>query len=166
MDAQGVQPPLPPRRGSTRSYHLRIQLQAAYLHDLATNRFASGIAPVHSEGARDAFGGEMVHTARRSSARGVYRPVPGGHREADMPEMTLPRTPGGRPAAALLLALSLLLPGAVRAHASPDHADPKVGSTVPAPPSRVRVWFDSDLEPAFFSIAVHGPGGATVRDGG
>jgi methionine-rich copper-binding protein CopC len=43
-------------------------------------------------------------------------------------------------------------------------ADPKVGSTVPAPPSRVRVWFDSDLEPAFSSIAVHGPGGATVDD--
>jgi len=80
-------------------------------------------------------------------------------------KMMLP-TPRGLPAAALLLTLYLLvLPGAARAHASPDHADPKVGSTVPAPPSRVRIWFDSDLEPAFSSIAVHGPGGAIV-DGG
>jgi len=79
--------------------------------------------------------------------------------------MTLPRTPGGLPGAALLLVLSLLVPGAARAHASPDHADPKVGSTVPAPLSRVRLWFDSDLEPAFSSIAVHGPGGTPVDDG-
>jgi methionine-rich copper-binding protein CopC len=79
---------------------------------------------------------------------------------------TLPKTTEGRPAAALLLTLSLLgLPGAARAHAYPDHADPKVGSAVPAPPSQVRIWFDSELEPAFSSIAVHGPGGATVDDG-
>ena len=29
----------------------------------------------------------------------------------------------------------------------------------------MRIWFDSDLEPAFSSIAVHGPDGATVGDG-
>lgn len=79
---------------------------------------------------------------------------------------TAPPTPGVRPAAALLLTLALLVvPGAPRAHAYLDHADPRVGSTVRAPPSQVRIWFDSDLEPAFSSIAVHGPGGATVDDG-
>ena len=79
---------------------------------------------------------------------------------------TIPRTPRVRPAATLLLALSMLgVPVAARAHAHPDHADPKVGSTVSAPPSQVRIWFDSDLEPASSSIAVHGPGGATVDDG-
>jgi methionine-rich copper-binding protein CopC len=56
------------------------------------------------------------------------------------------------------------VPGAARAHANPDHTDPKVGSTVTAPPSQVRIWFDSDLEPAFSSISVHGPGDAPVDD--
>ncbi len=59
----------------------------------------------------------------------------------------------------------LVVPGAVRAHAFPEHADPKVGSTVAARPTQVRIWFDGDLEPAFSSIEVHGPGGARV-DGG
>jgi methionine-rich copper-binding protein CopC len=57
------------------------------------------------------------------------------------------------------------VPVVARAHASPDHADPKVGSTVTAPPSQVRIWFDSDLEPAFSSISVHGSGDAPVDDG-
>jgi copper resistance protein C len=79
---------------------------------------------------------------------------------------TAPPRPRARPAAALLLTWALLaVPGAARAHAYLEHADPRVGSTVPAPPTQVRIWFDSDLEPAFSSIAVHGPGGATV-DGG
>ena len=65
----------------------------------------------------------------------------------------------------LLLPLCLLIvPAVARAHAQLDHADPKVGSTVPAP-SQVRIWFDSDVEPVFSSIAVHGPGGVTVGDG-
>ena len=79
---------------------------------------------------------------------------------------TLPTTPQGRLIAALVLTLCLLsVPGPARAHAYPDHADPKVGCVVAAPPSQVRIWFDSDLEPAFSSIAVHGPDGATVGDG-
>jgi methionine-rich copper-binding protein CopC len=59
----------------------------------------------------------------------------------------------------------LAVPGAARAHAAPDHADPKVGSTIPASPRQVRIWFDSELEPAFSSIAVHLPSGARVDDG-
>lgn len=78
---------------------------------------------------------------------------------------TAPRRQLGHAAATYLLGICLLvLPPAARAHATPDHADPKVGSTVSAP-SQVRIWFDSDLQPASSSIAVHGPDGATVGDG-
>ena len=70
-----------------------------------------------------------------------------------------------RPAALLLTLCLLAGPSGARAHASPDRADPKVGSTITGSPSRVRIWFDSDLEPAFASIAVHGPGGAKVDSG-
>ena len=40
------------------------------------------------------------------------------------------------------------------AHAFPDHSDPKVGATLDSSPSLVRIWFDSDLEPAFSKITV------------
>ncbi len=49
----------------------------------------------------------------------------------------------------------VLLPAVVRGHAYPDHADPKVGSTVAVAPTVVRIWFDSALEPAFSTIMVH-----------
>ena len=79
---------------------------------------------------------------------------------------TAPPTPGGRPVALLLLTLSVLaLPCSARAHAYPDHADPRVGSTVRDSPPQVRIWFDGPLEPAFSSLAVHGPDGAAVDDG-
>jgi len=71
-----------------------------------------------------------------------------------------------RRSAALLLTLCLLIgPAGARAHATPDHADPKVGSTITGSLSQVRIWFDSDLEPAFSSIAIYGPGGARVDPG-
>jgi methionine-rich copper-binding protein CopC len=80
--------------------------------------------------------------------------------------MTLPCANVIRRPLALLLALPLLIvAGAARAHAYPDHADPKVGSTVSASPSQVRIWFDSEIEPAFSSIEVHGAGGTTVQEG-
>ena len=76
------------------------------------------------------------------------------------------RTSPSRRAATLLLTLFLLVgPAAARAHANLGHADPKVGSTVTGSPRQVRIWFDSDLEPAFSSISVHGPGGARVDSG-
>jgi copper resistance protein C len=63
--------------------------------------------------------------------------------------------------------LFVIMPHAAHAHAYPDHADPKVGSTLSASPSMVRIWFDSALEPAFCSIMVHIADGAMVdkRDG-
>ncbi len=54
-----------------------------------------------------------------------------------------------------MLALICFLPGRSWGHAFPDHADPKVGSTVAAPPALVRIWFDSRLEPLFSSLMVH-----------
>jgi methionine-rich copper-binding protein CopC len=74
-----------------------------------------------------------------------------------------------RAAALLFMAFVfvVIMPDAARAHAYPDHADPKVGSTSSASPSMVRIWFDSALEPAFCSIMVHIADGAMVdkRDG-
>ena len=50
-------------------------------------------------------------------------------------------------------------------HAFPDHADPKVGSTVTAPPVSVRIWFSGALEPAFCTIAVLDANGRKVDKG-
>ena len=67
----------------------------------------------------------------------------------------------------LIMSMCILLPRVALGHAYPDHAEPKVGSTVNVSPERVRIWFDSALEPAFSSIMVHTEGGAMVdkRDG-
>jgi copper resistance protein C len=68
-------------------------------------------------------------------------------------------------AAAFVLAELLIAPAAVRAHAFLDHADPAVGSTVPAPPSVIHLWFTQELEPAFSWVTVTDPSGASVNDG-
>jgi methionine-rich copper-binding protein CopC len=49
----------------------------------------------------------------------------------------------------------LIMPNDARGHAYPEHADPKVGATINTSPDRVRIWFDSELEPAFSTIMVH-----------
>lgn len=60
-----------------------------------------------------------------------------------------------------------VLPEASWGHAFPDHSDPKVGSTITVSPTQVRIWFDSDLEPAFSTIMVHNANGKMIdkRDG-
>ena len=69
--------------------------------------------------------------------------------------------------AALLYVMCLcIVPKDSFAHAYPDHADPKVGSTVSAAPSIVRIWFDSDLEPLFSTIMVHAAKDNTMVDNG
>jgi methionine-rich copper-binding protein CopC len=50
-----------------------------------------------------------------------------------------------------LLMVSASSPG--RAHAFLDHANPRVGSTGPAP-SQVELWMTEDLEPAFTKVKV------------
>jgi hypothetical protein len=51
---------------------------------------------------------------------------------------------------------------AARAHAFLDHASPAVGSSVPAPPLVVTLWFTQDLEPAFCSVTVTNEAGQRV----
>jgi methionine-rich copper-binding protein CopC len=61
-----------------------------------------------------------------------------------------------RTACALFIIVFLfVLPGLSQGHAFPDHSDPRVGSTVSSSPTTVRIWFDSDLEPAFSTLMVH-----------
>lgn len=43
-------------------------------------------------------------------------------------------------------------------HAFPLRSDPRVGSTIAAPPSKVTIWFDGELEPAFSAIEVYNSG--------
>ena len=77
------------------------------------------------------------------------------------------RLQGLRIAAALLSGMCLCMaPKDSFAHAYLDHADPKVGSTVSAAPSIVRIWFDSDLEPVFSMIMVHAAKDNTMVDKG
>lgn len=58
-----------------------------------------------------------------------------------------------------------IMPDAAQAHAYPDHADPKVGSTISVAPTQVRIWFDSDLEPLFSTIVVQDASGKKVDKG-
>lgn len=67
--------------------------------------------------------------------------------------------------AAFALAALLFSPAAARAHAFLDHSDPAVGSTVPASPETIHLWFTQQLEPAFSSVTVTDKSGASVNDG-
>jgi copper resistance protein C len=49
-----------------------------------------------------------------------------------------------------------------RAHAFLDHANPAVGSSVPASPPTVTLWFTQDLEPAFSGVTVTNEAGQRV----
>ena len=49
-----------------------------------------------------------------------------------------------------------------RAHAFLDHASPAVGSSVPATPPIVTLWFTQDLEPAFVDVKVTNEAGQRV----
>ena len=66
----------------------------------------------------------------------------------------------------LILAASflfLVMAGdAADAHATLDHAEPRVGSTVPAAPREVVLTYDQNLEPAFSSIEVSDASGTRV----
>jgi len=70
-----------------------------------------------------------------------------------------------RLAAAFAGAALVIAPAAVRAHAFLDHSNPAVGSTVPAAPSQIHLWFTQELEPAFSWVTVSDKSGASVNDG-
>ena len=51
-------------------------------------------------------------------------------------------------------------------HAFPEHAaEPGVGSTVTVAPTRVRIWFNGALEPAFSTLHVQNSSGERVNRG-
>ena len=64
------------------------------------------------------------------------------------------------PAAAALLAV--IASTAAKAHAFLDHAEPRVGSTVPTAPRDLALFFTQNLEPAFSSVEVSDASGARV----
>jgi copper resistance protein C len=69
---------------------------------------------------------------------------------------------------AVALALAALLPicsTTARAHAFLDHADPRVGGTVPTAPRDVTMTFTQELEPAFSSADVRDANGSRVDQG-
>jgi len=59
----------------------------------------------------------------------------------------------GHVALGCLVLLLASWPRPARAHAFPDHSEPRVGHTVSAPPA-VRIWFDGEIEPVFSTIRV------------
>src|SRR5712692_1682343 len=58
-----------------------------------------------------------------------------------------------------------LATGEATAHASLDHAEPRVGNKVATPPHQVTLWFTQKLEPAFSSITVTNAAGERVDTG-
>jgi copper resistance protein C len=65
----------------------------------------------------------------------------------------------------LISCLLLLTTGAARAHAFLDHAEPRVGNKVSAPPREVTLWFTQKLEAAFSSVTVTNAAGQRVDAG-
>jgi copper resistance protein C len=61
--------------------------------------------------------------------------------------------------------LLVLATGEARAHAFLDHAEPRVGNKVAAPPHEVTLWFTQKLEPAFSSVTVTNAAGERVDAG-
>ena len=54
---------------------------------------------------------------------------------------------------------------ATQAHAFLDHANPAVGSSLPAAPAAVTMWFTQQLEPAFTTATVSDKSGNRVDAG-
>ena len=52
--------------------------------------------------------------------------------------------------------------GVAQAHAFLDHAEPRVGETLPGSPAAVSIWFTEDVNPAGTKIAVFDAKGTEV----
>jgi copper resistance protein C len=61
--------------------------------------------------------------------------------------------------------LLCIMPTFAKAHASLDHASPRVGSTITPAPKDVVLWFTANLEPASSSIKVQNEQGLAVTAG-
>jgi methionine-rich copper-binding protein CopC len=64
-----------------------------------------------------------------------------------------------------MLAILPFLAADARAHAFLDHAEPRVGSTVPTAPRELLLSFTQDLEPAFSNAEVRDAKGNRVDQG-
>jgi copper resistance protein C len=58
--------------------------------------------------------------------------------------------------------LTVMAGAAAEAHAFLDHAEPRVGSTVPTAPRELVLSYSQNLEPAFSSVEVSDANGARV----
>src|SRR5690606_2092307 len=67
--------------------------------------------------------------------------------------------------AGMIPLLLLLTAGQATAHASLDHAEPRVGNTVATAPREVTLWFTQKLEAAFSTITVTSATGQRVDTG-
>src|SRR5271168_2936225 len=63
---------------------------------------------------------------------------------------------------ATCVVVSVLAAAAAEAHAFLDHAEPRVGSTVPTAPRELSLSYTQKLEPAFSSVEVTDANGARV----
>src|SRR5207248_5268944 len=86
---------------------------------------------------------------------------PPRHRQADLRRPGSARKPLCEELTMRRLSLIAVIPlllrfatGEVGAHAFLDHAEPRVGNKVAAPPREVTLWFTQKLEPAFSTITV------------
>src|SRR3984885_7147901 len=61
--------------------------------------------------------------------------------------------------------LAIMSGTAAEAHAFLDHAEPRVGSTVPTAPRELSLAFTQDLEPAFSGAEVRDANGTRVDQG-
>lgn len=66
---------------------------------------------------------------------------------------------------AMTALLTLAAASTAHAHAFLDHAEPRVGSTTPAAPKEVVLFFSQNIEPAFSEVEVSDAKGARVDQG-
>ena len=69
------------------------------------------------------------------------------------------------PTLAMTALFTLATATAAHAHAFLDHAEPRVGSTTPAAPKEVVLFFSQNIEPAFSEVEVSDANGARVDRG-
>jgi copper resistance protein C len=120
------------------------------------NRWSAGSLEGHPGGSRGpSFRGTGLGQVAPSSRRFTLPSV-----RRDRPRLS----PGwSQAAAAFVTALALVASAsAALAHAFLDHASPAVGSSVPAAPAAVAIWYTQDLEPAFSAVIVTNAAGQRV----
>lgn len=61
-----------------------------------------------------------------------------------------------------VIAIFGIIPNRVLSHALFNHSEPRVGETISSCPKKVRIWFDSLLEPSSSTVRVENQGGKRV----